>query len=118
MLDSSELFVQARDKFAGHGILVEPPTLDLGKMMQRKKEIITRLTRGIASLFKKNKITLVTGSGRLGASSNEDPLEVIATTEEGEQILRGKRVLLATGSVAVDIPSLPQDGKLVGQPGA
>ena len=115
LLDSSELFVQARDKFAGHGILVEPPTLDLGKMMQRKKEIITRLTRGIASLFKKNKITLVTGSGRLGASSNEDPLEVIATTEEGEQILRGKRVLLATGSVAVDIPSLPQDGKQVGQ---
>ena len=38
LLDSSELFVQARDKFAGHGILVEPPTLDLGKMMQRKKE--------------------------------------------------------------------------------
>jgi dihydrolipoamide dehydrogenase len=115
LLDSSELFVQARDKFAGHGILVEPPSLDLGKMMQRKEEIITRLTRGIASLFKKNKITLVTGNGRLGAPSTEGPLEVIATTEAGEDVLRGKRVLLATGSVAVDIPSLPQDGKQVGQ---
>jgi len=83
--------------------------------MQRKDEIITRLTRGIASLFKKNKINLVTGIGRLGASSTDGPLEVIATTGEGEQIMRGKRVLLATGSVAVDIPSLPQDGKQVGQ---
>jgi dihydrolipoamide dehydrogenase len=115
LLDSSELFVQASDKFAGHGILVEAPTLDLGKMMQRKEEIITRLTRGIASLFKKNKITLVTGKGRLGASATDGPLEVIATTDAGEEVLHGKRVVLATGSVAVDIPSLPQDGKLVGQ---
>lgn len=115
LLDSSELFAQASDKFAGHGILVEAPTLDLGKMMQRKEEIITRLTRGIASLFKKNKITLITGIGRLGASATDGPLEVIATTDAGEEVLHGKRVVLATGSVAVDIPSLPQDGKLVGQ---
>ena len=115
LLDSSELFVQARDKFAGHGILVNPPSLDLGKMMQRKEEIITRLTRGIASLFKKNKITLVTGTGRLGTPSADGPLQVVATSEAGEQTLQGKRILLATGSVAVDIPSLPQDGKQVGQ---
>jgi dihydrolipoamide dehydrogenase len=55
LLDSSELFVQARDKFAGHGILVNPPGLDLDKMMKRKEDIITRLTRGIASLFKKTR---------------------------------------------------------------
>ncbi len=53
LLDSSELFAQAHDKFAGHGILIEPPTLDLGKMMKRKDDVVTRLTRGIASLFKK-----------------------------------------------------------------
>ena len=115
LLDSSELFVQARDKFAGHGILVNPPALDLGKMMQRKEEIITRLTRGIASLFKKNKITLITGTGRLGAPSTDGSQSIVATTEAGEQTLQGKRVLLATGSVAVDIPSLPQDGNQVGQ---
>ncbi len=115
LLDSSELFVQARDKFAGHGIIVEPPSLDLGKMMKRKEDVVTRLTRGIASLFKKNQITLVTGTGRLGKPTAEGPLQVIATTGEGEQTLQGKRVLLATGSVAIDIPGLPQDGALVGQ---
>jgi dihydrolipoamide dehydrogenase len=115
LLDSSELFVQARDNFAGHGILVEPPTFDLNKMMQRKQDIITRLTRGIASLFKKNQIVQITGTGRLGSPATEGPLTVIATTAEGEQTLQGKRVLLATGSVAIDIPGLPQDGKQVGQ---
>jgi dihydrolipoamide dehydrogenase len=115
LLDSSELFVQARDKFAGHGIIVDPPSLDLGKMMKRKEDVVTRLTRGIASLFKKNQVTLVTGTGRLGKPAADGPLQVIASTAEGEQTLQGKRVLLATGSVAIDIPGLPQDGKFVGQ---
>jgi dihydrolipoamide dehydrogenase len=115
LLDSSELFVQARDKFAGHGILVEPPSLDLDKMMKRKQDIITRLTRGIASLFKKNQITLITGTGRIGSPAAEGPLQVIATTDDGEETIQGKRILLATGSVAIDIPGLPQDGKQVGQ---
>ncbi len=115
LLDSSELFVQARDKFAGHGILVSPPTLDIDKMMKRKQDIITRLTRGIASLFKKNQVTLITGTGRLGAPATDGSLQVVATTDDGEEILQGKRVLLATGSVAIDIPGLPQDGKSVGQ---
>lgn len=115
LLDSSELFVQARDKFAGHGILIAPPALDLGKMMKRKEDVVTRLTRGIASLFKKHQIALITGTGRLGPITAEGPLQVVATTAEGEQIVQGKRVLLATGSVAIDIPSLPQDGERVGQ---
>jgi dihydrolipoamide dehydrogenase len=115
LLDSSELFAQARDKFAGHGILIDPPALDLTKMMKRKQDIITRLTRGIASLFKKNQIALITGTGRLGSLGKDGPLQVIATTDDGEQTIQGKRVLLATGSVAIDIPGLPQDGDRVGQ---
>ena len=115
LLDSSELFVQARDKFAGHGILVDPPALDLGKMMKRKQDVVTRLTRGIASLFKKNQITLITGTGRLGTASADGLVQVVAATDDGEQTIVGKRVLLATGSVAIDIPGLPQDGQRVGQ---
>ncbi len=115
LLDSSELFAQARDKFAGHGILVEPPSLDLDKMMKRKQDVVTRLTRGIASLFKKHQITLITGAGRLGPMTAEGPLQVIAATDDGEQTVQGQCVLLATGSVAVDITGLPQDGECVGQ---
>ncbi|MEJ2490421.1 MAG: dihydrolipoyl dehydrogenase [Desulfuromonadales bacterium] len=115
LLDSSEHYHQAGGQLAAHGVVIDKLALDLGQMMKRKNDIVTRLTRGIASLFKKHDITLVTGTGRLGTVADKDPITVIADTAEGEQTLQGTRVLLANGSVAVDIPSLPQDGEQVGQ---
>jgi dihydrolipoamide dehydrogenase len=115
LLDSSEHFAKARDRFAEHGVLVDPPRLDLVRMMKRKDDIVVRLTRGIASLFKKQGITLVSGRGRLTEATADGDRQVVVTTADGEETLAGKRVLLAAGSVAVDIPSLPQDGKQVGQ---
>src|SRR5512143_817267 len=58
LLDSSELFALARDRFAGHGIDIPAPTLNLSRMLARKDEVVTKLTDGIAFLFKKNKIAL------------------------------------------------------------
>jgi len=113
LLDSSEYFALARDHFARHGILIDPPRLDLKQMMQRKDEVILRLTRGIASLFKKHGIRLVTGSGRLQTAADTAP-QVVVTTAAGEEILTGQRVLLATGSVATAIPGLPFDGERIG----
>jgi len=113
LLDSSEYFALARDRFARHGILVDPPRLDLAQMMKRKDEVVVRLTRGIASLFKKHGVTLVTGTARLAAAGSSTP-QVVAATAAGEQKLAGERVLLATGSAAVEIPGLPFDGERIG----
>lgn len=106
LLDSSEYFALARDGFKRHGILIEPPKLDLAQMMKRKDEVVVRLTRGIASLFKNRGIQLVTGTGRLVAADSGTPRVAVATVD-GEQLLSGKSVLLATGSEAVAIPGLP-----------
>jgi dihydrolipoamide dehydrogenase len=114
LLDSSEFFALARDRFDRHGILIDPPQLDLAKMLKRKTEIIQRLTRGIASLFKKSAITLIAGKGRLG-SDHDDLRQVIVETADGEQTLQGKNVLLAAGSVAVELPHIPYDGDRIGQ---
>jgi dihydrolipoamide dehydrogenase len=113
LLDSSEYFLLARDSFARHGILIDPPRLDLAQMMKRKDEVVLRLTRGIASLFKKHGITLVTGTGRLAAAGSSIP-QVVAVTAAGERTLTGKHILLATGSAAVEIPGLPFDGERIG----
>ena len=51
LLDSSELFALARDKFAQHGIAIEPPRLDLDAMLRRKNDVVKKLTDGIASLM-------------------------------------------------------------------
>src|SRR4051812_32810707 len=67
LLDSSEYFALSREKFAAHGIEISAPVVNLGVMMQRKDEVVKKLTDGIAYLFKKNSITLFSGTARLAA---------------------------------------------------
>lgn len=116
LLDSSELFATARDKFTNHGILIEPPRLDLARMMARKDDVVKKNTEGIAWLFKKNSITLVQGHGRIGTKEGElRTVEVLRTGLGAQGLglrenLKTKRILLATGSSAVELPALPFDG--------
>lgn len=114
LLDSSELFALARDKFSGHGIVIDSPKLDLSKMLARKDDVVKKLTDGIAFLFKKNKVVWVKGAARLaGKDGDSCRIEVRGAGGEEGQVLEAKRVLLATGSTAVEIPSMPFDGKIV-----
>ena len=65
LLDSSELYSQAKTNFEKHGIHAGPLRLDLPAMLARKDHVVKGLTDGVAFLFKKNKITSYAGSGRL-----------------------------------------------------
>jgi dihydrolipoamide dehydrogenase len=130
LLDSSELFALARDRFALHGISIDPPQLDLSTMQRRKDDVVKRLTDGVAYLIKKNGITLVSGSAVLKGPDAEGLQEVAVRTlwqlplpdggnltevaaGGGVTLLRGKRVLLATGSEAMALPAAPFDGQVV-----
>jgi len=121
LLDSSELFALARDKFAGHGIDIPPPVLNLPRMLARKDDVVTKLTDGISFLFKKNKVVLFSGTARLaGKGGDVQRVEVESPRDTGsgagnpeKQTLNGKRVLLATGSAPAELPGLPFDGELV-----
>ena len=130
LLDSSELFALARDRFALHGIAVDSPRLDLATMQRRKDDVVKKLTDGITYLFKKNGITLVSGSAVLKGPDAEGVQGVAVKTAgqmplpdgsspegthdgAGITLLRGKRVLLATGSEAVSLPAAPFDGQVV-----
>jgi dihydrolipoamide dehydrogenase len=104
LLDSSELFDQIRHKAKRHGIEVAEPTVNVPAMMKRKDEVVTGLTRGVAGLFKKNRIEWVRGFGRLAAA---DVVEV--ETADGARTLEAENVLLATGSVPVELPFLRFD---------
>ena len=108
LLDSSELFHLARHRFAGHGIEIPAPTLNLGTMMARKDDVVQKLTDGIAYLFKKNKITSIPGVAKLmgAAADGSHQVQVSGTVPV---TLLGKKLLLATGSEAVQLPGLPFD---------
>ena len=130
LLDSSELFSLARDKFALHGIVVDPPRLDLNAMMLRKEDVVKKLTDGIAYLFKKNKIERFQGAAVLkGADAGglhrvEVALALPPPLSSGQQslldpvprstaVLTAPKVILATGSEAAGMPGIPIDSQLV-----
>lgn len=113
LLDSSELFAMARDRFSLHGIDIDPPKLDLNRMMARKDDVVKKLTDGVAFLFKKNRITRFQGSARLAGKSGDDHRVEVRGGNGEPQVLTSKRVLLATGSRAVEVPAFPFDGETV-----
>ena len=104
LLDSSELFEQIRHKAELHGIRVEGATVDVPTMLARKDAVVKSLTQGVAGLFKKNKIEWIRGFGRM---TSPQTLEV--TGESGTQTVRGKTIILAPGSVPVELPFLKFD---------
>ena len=108
LLDSSERYHTARHHFAKHGINVQGLSLDLGAMMRRKDEVVKQNTNGVGYLFKKNKVESVMGQARV---KSPDAVEV--ATSSGPRTLKGKRILIATGSAPVQLPGLPFDGKHV-----
>lgn len=126
LLDSSEYFALARDKFALHGVEVDPPRLNLAAMLARKDDVVKKLTDGVAYLFKKNKIILFNGIASLkgldDAGLHQVAVEQVFNLNfhngdqqpvEIPQLLLAPRVLLATGSEPIPLPGIPFDGELV-----
>ncbi|MGF6526882.1 dihydrolipoyl dehydrogenase [Variovorax sp. PvP013] len=109
LLQSSEHFEQAGHSFADHGIGVEGLSLDVGKMLARKDNVVKQNNDGILYLFKKNKIAFFHGRASfVKAGEGGYELKVAGAAEES---LSGKHVVVATGSNARALPGAPFDEK-------
>jgi dihydrolipoamide dehydrogenase len=109
LLDSSELYHLATHRFAKHGIKVDSIGLDLRAMHKRKDTVVKELTDGVKFLFRKNNITTLFGTARVAS-----PTSVVVKDNEGvETTLDTAHILLATGSLPINLPFLPFDGKTV-----
>jgi dihydrolipoamide dehydrogenase len=106
LLESSELYHRAQAEFALHGIRTGGVSLDLATMQKRRAGIVKSMTGGIAALLKAAGATALAGRGRLL------PGRVVeVTAHDGNvQQLAAKHVVLASGSVPVELKSLPFDG--------
>jgi dihydrolipoamide dehydrogenase len=106
MLESSELYHRAAHEFKKHGIETGKLGLDLGTMQKRRAGIVRQLTGGIAGLFKANKVEGLVGHGKLLAGK-----KVEFTPVEGDpEVLEAKYVILASGSVPIELPFAKYDG--------
>jgi len=110
LLDSSKHYFQVNHEFADHGISVTGASMDVAKMIARKDGVVRKLTGGVTQLLKANKIRFYHGQGRLLAER-----KVAVTPADGSATidLQGQNIILASGSVAIEIPGVPYDGEFI-----
>ena len=107
LLQSSEHFEHAGHGFADHGINVSGLSLDIGKMLARKDQVVKQNNDGITYLFKKNKIASFHGRGSfVKAAEGGYEIKVAGAAEE---TIVGKHIIVATGSNARALPGAAFD---------
>ncbi len=107
LLDTSERYYELTHGLADHGISTGKPSIDIAAMMKRKTGIVGALQKGIDGLFKKNSIDAYVGTARITGPTT------VEVAGKKKVTLETKRILIATGSEASELPSLPFDGTRV-----
>jgi len=118
----SKAVIHAADEFekATHfanssalGISASKPKLDLSKTVAWKDDIVKRLTAGVGGLLKKNKVRTIKGWATFADGKTVD-----VKTADGVQRVRAENVIIATGSVPVELPFLKFGGNVISSTGA
>jgi len=107
LLRSSEIYHYITHADA-YGLSVEKPSFDLAKVVERSRKVAGQLNAGVTGLMKKNKITVVTGDGKLTGKGKLSVTKDGATTE-----LEARNIIIATGARARDLPFAKADGKRI-----
>jgi dihydrolipoamide dehydrogenase len=107
LLDSSKQFYNLAHNLPAHGISVENAKVDLGVFIGRKEKIVKQFTGGVAQLFKANKITSFFGTGKLLKGNQVE----VSGNDGQKQTISATNVILASGSVPIELPFAKFDGK-------
>jgi dihydrolipoamide dehydrogenase len=100
LLHASHLLHEAEENFAKMGLIGAAPTVDWGRMLAYKEEVIAQNTRGIEFLFKKNKIDWIKGWAAIPAPGQ---LRV------GETLHEARAIVIASGSEPAPLPGVAVD---------
>jgi len=109
LLHASELYEEAGHMLDKMGIKVDQPKLDLPAMMKFKDAGVDGNVKGVAFLFKKNKIDTFQGIGRIAAPGK---VEIKAADGKNETI-EGKTIVIATGSDVARLPGIDIDERRI-----
>ena len=116
LLDSSHHVYRLQHELGEHGISVDNVAVDIAKMMKRKDKVVTTLTKGVAGLLRKHKITSIAGRARL---KGDQQIEIRSADTESNQLIKAKNIIIATGSVPASLTATPIDGdRIVDSTGA
>ncbi|TNE59030.1 MAG: dihydrolipoyl dehydrogenase [Bacteroidetes bacterium] len=109
LLKSAQVFeyLQHADKY---GVTISgAATADFGAMIKRSRDVADGMSKGVQFLMKKNKITVINGTGKLVKGPK------VSVTDADGQVTEysAKHIIIATGGRAKELPNLPIDGKKV-----
>jgi dihydrolipoamide dehydrogenase len=109
LLHASEMFAEARDHFGVMGIEVDPPKLDLAKMMSFKGAGVDGNVKGVEFLLKKNKVDSIRGTGRIVAPGRIE----VAGEDGAAQVVEARNIVIATGSEVAPLRGITIDETVV-----
>jgi len=104
LLESSELYHRVAVRGPEFGVNADQVTYDYPKIAARRDAVVSQLYKGVQFLMKKNKIEVVSGSGRLRDRN---------TVEVGAKQIKAKHLVIATGSTVKSLPGLEFDGEFI-----
>ena len=108
LLQSAHVYEQMQHA-ADFGVQATGIQLAFADVQKRKERVVTKNSKGIEFLMKKNKITVFKGTGKLAL-----PGKILVTGEDGQtQAIETKNIIIATGSVVRPIPGFETDGERV-----
>ncbi|MGJ3243967.1 MAG: dihydrolipoyl dehydrogenase [Opitutales bacterium] len=108
LLHSTEIVHFLKDKGGNHGIRTGDLKVDIPTLMKKKSAVVDQLRGGVAQLVKKRGITVFAGHGRF-----KGPGEVEVRGKDETTVLKGEKILIATGSAPVELPFMKFDGKTI-----
>ena len=108
LLKSANVFeyIQHADDY---GIKVDGAEINFDNIVKRSRNVADGMSKGIQFLMKKNKIDIITGTGKIKPGKKVDVTDADGKVTEHS----GKNIIIATGARSRSLPNLPQDGKRV-----
>lgn len=113
LLDSSHRYEATKHELAEHGITTGDVAIDVSKMLARKDAIVKGLTAGVAGLLKGNGVDWLQGWGTLVDGKGEQKTIKFEALTGEETTIAAKYVILAAGSVPIEIPVAKTDGEYI-----
>ncbi|MDD2595080.1 MAG: dihydrolipoyl dehydrogenase [Bacteroidales bacterium] len=92
-----------------YGFSAESVTADLDKIVTRSRNVSMTMNKGIEYLFKKNKITLLSGSGKILSGKRVS----VTDGDDNQTIYQAQHIIVATGSRSASLPFAPVDGEKI-----
>ena len=108
LLKSAQVFEYLKHA-SDYGITVSDAKADFNAVVKRSRGVADGMSKGIQFLFKKNKIDVISGYGKLKPGK-----KIEVTAADGKvSTIEANHIMLATGSRSRNLPNMPQDGKKI-----